>query len=328
MERREVSFRIYRYNPQVDRNPFYDNFKVAVEKGITILRVLNYIKEHLEPRLTFRAYCQAGICGSCAVRVNGVSKLACTTQVWDELSGDWDNPILVEPLNNLEVIRDLLVDIDPLMEKLKRNSSWVKSSIPEQQLGCKEHIVSETQFEVIDSASDCILCGSCYSECSMMGVNQRYISPPVLLKAFRMNNDTRDTLACERLQQVTADHGLWDCTHCYRCTEHCTKKIPIMDGIHRLREEAFERGMTASEGARHAQAFFDDIRVSGRLKEVTLPLRTKGVAGSLGMLPLAVRMGLKGRTPPLFMKRIPGIKRVRELYRKLELRAVVKHDGV
>ena len=246
MERREVSFRIYRYNPQVDRHPFYDNFKVAAERGITVLRVLNHIKENLEPRLTFRAYCQAGICGSCAVRVNGVSKLACTTQVWDELAENGDEPILLEPLNNLEVIRDLLVDIDPLLEKLKSNSSWLTSSIPEQQMGHKEHIVSETEFEVIDSASDCILCASCYSECSMMGVNRRYISPPVLLKAFRMNNDTRETLAGERLKQVTADHGLWDCTHCYRCVEHCCKKIPIMDGIHRLREEAFERRMSGS----------------------------------------------------------------------------------
>jgi succinate dehydrogenase / fumarate reductase iron-sulfur subunit len=101
-----------------------------------------------------------------------------------------------------------------------------------------------------------------------------------------------------------------------------------MDGIHRLREEAFERQMTKSEGARHARAFFDDIRDSGRLKEVTLPLRTKGVAGSLGMIPLALKMGLKGRTPPVFMKSIPGIKQIRELYRKLEIRAVVKRHVV
>ncbi|WP_298267192.1 succinate dehydrogenase/fumarate reductase iron-sulfur subunit [Geobacter sp.] len=318
MERREVSFRIYRYNPQADRTPFYDNFRIAVEKGITILRALNHIKEQLEPRLTFRAFCQAGICGSCAVRINGVSRLACTTQVWDLLTGSGDGPILIEPLGNLEVIRDLVVDINPIMEKLKRNYSWVRPAIPEEEMGRKEHLVSDGEFETINAASDCILCGSCYSECSMMGVNRRYISPPVLLKAFRMNNDTRDTLGCERLREVTADNGLWDCTHCHRCTEHCTKKIPIMDGIHRLREEAFERGMTQSEGARHARAFYDDIRDLGRLKEVTLPLRTKGMLGSLKMLPLALRMGLKGRRPPLLVKRIPQIERVREIYSRLE----------
>ena len=76
MERREVSFRIQRYNPQVDRAPFYDNFRIAVEKGITILRALNYIKEHLEPCLTFRAFCQAGICGSCAIRRSSISSTA------------------------------------------------------------------------------------------------------------------------------------------------------------------------------------------------------------------------------------------------------------
>jgi succinate dehydrogenase / fumarate reductase iron-sulfur subunit len=100
--------------------------------------------------------------------------------------------------------------------------------------------------------------------------------------------------------------------------EHCTKKIPIMEGIHRLREEAFERGMTQTEGARHAQAFYDDIRDIGRLKEVTLPLRTKGVVGSLGMVPLAIKMGLKGRKPPLLVKPIPDIERVRDIYGRLE----------
>ncbi|ABB30554.1 succinate dehydrogenase and fumarate reductase iron-sulfur protein [Geobacter metallireducens RCH3] len=318
MERREVSFRIYRYNPQVDRTPFYDNFRIAVEKGITILRALNHIKEHLEPRLTFRAFCQAGICGSCAVRINGVSKLACTTQVWDELGGDGEHTILIEPLNNLEVIRDLVVDIDPIMDKLKENYSWVKPAIPQEEMGRKEHLVSDGEFEAINAASDCILCGSCYSECSMMEVNRSYISPPVLVKAFRMNNDSRDTLACERLERVSSDHGLWDCAHCHKCMEHCTKNIPIMDGIHRLREEAFERGMTDSEGARHAQAFFDDIRDLGRLREVTLPLRTKGMIGSLRMVPLAVKMGLKGRTPPLWVRPIPDIDRVSDIYSRLE----------
>lgn len=319
MNVREVSFRIYRYNPQVDRAPFYDNFRIAVEKGITILRVLNQIKEQQEPRLTFRAFCQAGICGSCAVRINGVSKLACTTQVWDELAEGEDTPILIEPLHNLEVIRDLVVDIDPIMEKLRENYSWVKSSFSEGEFGCKEHLVKEEQFEVIDRATDCILCGACYSECSMLEANPRYISPLVLLKAFRMNNDTRDSLGCERLHQVTADNGVWDCAHCYRCVEHCSKKIPIMDGIHGLREETFERGMTNTAGARHAQAFFDDIRDLGRLRELSLPLRTHGVMGCGGMLPMAIRMARKRRTPPLFAKRIPGLKNVAKLYARLNL---------
>ena len=315
MEQKEVSFRIQRYNPQVDRAPFYDNFKITVEKGITILRALNHIKEHLEPRLTYRAFCQAGICGSCALRINGVSKLACTTQVWDELRGD--NPILVEPLNNLPVIRDLVVDIDPLMNKLHQNRCWVVPSIPDAEMGCREHVVSEEEFEVINAATDCILCAACYSECSMSRVNPSYVSPPVLLKAFRMNNDTRDCHANDRLKVICADHGLWDCTHCYRCVEHCTKKIPIMDGIHRLREETFTRGLDDSAGSRHAQAFFDDIRNSGRLKEVSLPVRTKGVLGCLRMLPMTVRMAVKKRIPPLFAHRIPGLEQVRELYRKL-----------
>lgn len=315
MERKEVSFRIQRYNPQVDRAPFYDNFKIMVEKGITILRALSHIKEQLEPRLTFRAFCQAGICGSCALRINGVSRLACTTQVWDVMHGD--NPILVEPLNNLPVIRDLLVDIDPLINKLHQSRGWVVPSIPETQMGCREHTVSEEEFEVINAATDCVLCASCYSECSMSKVNPNYISPPVLLKTFRMNNDTRDCHSADRLKVISADHGLWDCTHCYRCVEHCVKNIPIMDGIHRLREETFERKLEKTAGSRHAQAFFDDIRESGRLNEMSLPIRTRGIFGCLGMLPMTLRMAAKKRTPPLFAHRIRKFKQVRELYRKL-----------
>ena len=318
MERREVAFRIYRYNPQVDRHHFYDNFRLAMEKGITILRALNHIKEHLEPRLSFRAFCQAGICGSCAVRINGVAMLACTTQVWDQLGDGREHQIVIEPLQNLPVIRDLVVDIEPVMAKLKENYSWVHPALAAEEMGRKEHIVSDEQFEAINAATDCILCASCYSECSMTGVNRSYISPPVLLKAFRMNNDTRDSIGRQRLERITGDNGLWDCAHCYKCVEHCVKGITVMDGIHRLREEAFERKMTRSAGARHALAFFDDIRATGRLREATLPLRTRGMLGSLGMLPLAVRMALKGRTPPLLMKPIPGHDHVRDIYRRLE----------
>ncbi|MDH4198887.1 MAG: succinate dehydrogenase/fumarate reductase iron-sulfur subunit [Spirochaetia bacterium] len=318
-EKKDIYFKIYRYNPEVDQKPFYDDFKISVERGVTILRAINYIKDHVDSSLSYRFYCQAGICGSCAMRVNGVSKLACTTQVWDELENCKEKDMItIEPLNNFEIIRDMIVDYKPVINKLEKYISWVTPKIKQADLGKKENIISEAEFKVIDAATDCILCAACFSECSMMSANKEYISPLALLKAFRMVKDSRDTRSDERMAVLNQDHGMWDCTHCYRCVEACVKNIPIMDAIQGVRNEAFIRKQNGTEGYKHANAFAQDIRKTGRLKEATIAIRTKGIFGAAGMLPFAIRMTLRGRMPSMFVKTIPGIKHVRNIFRKIK----------
>lgn len=317
-EKKDIYFKIYRYNPESDNKPYFDEFKVGVERGITILRAMNYIKDHLDPKISYRFYCQAGICGSCGVKVNGVGKLACTTQVWDELENCREEDVItIEPMGNFDVERDMVVDFNPVVDKLTKYMGWVDPKESPQGFGEKEFSVAESDFKKIDPATDCILCAVCYSECSMVTASREYVSPLVLLKSYRMVTDTRDNAGAERMKILDKDHGMWDCTHCYRCVESCTKSIPIMDAIQGVRYEAFKRGMKSTEGYRHAKAFQDDIRSGGRLNEAQLVIKTKGIIGTIGQFPKALQMFFKGRMPPLLGHKIPGIKHVRNMLKKV-----------
>jgi succinate dehydrogenase / fumarate reductase, iron-sulfur subunit len=327
--KKDVTFRVFRFNPQVDSKPYFDDYTIPVEKGITVLRSLNYIKEHIDGSISFRAFCQAGICGSCGMRVNGLSQLACTTQVWDVLAKSSESGIIkVEPLRNLPLIKDLIVDMDPLVDKMKRYSNWVDSTMLEAEMGKKEFLISEEEFLRYDKATDCILCASCVSECTILRANKDYVSPAVLLKSYRMNVDSRDSILEQRLAELVKDHGVWDCTHCYRCQESCVKSIPIMDAIHGIREDAIEsRGMKDTSGSKHAEAFMVDIQKKGKLVEATLPIRTNGVIWTLqNLLPMAVKMIMKRRTPPPppLVKSAKGIKIFRKMFR--EMTEQVKQD--
>lgn len=330
-ERRDVTFRVHRFNPQVDSKPYFDDYTIKLEKGITVLRAINYIKEHVDPTLTFRAFCQAGICGSCAMRINNMSKLACTTQVWDELDKAREPGVIkIEPLRNLPHIKDLVVEMDPLVGKMKKYSNWVDSTMPESNWGMKEFLVSEEEFLTYDKATDCILCASCVSECTILRAHKEYVSPAVLLKSYRMNADSRDSMHDQRLAGLVQDHGVWDCTHCYRCQETCVKNIPIMDAIHGIREDAIERrGTKDSSGARHAEAFMDDIEKKGRLVEATLPIRTNGLAWTLkNLLPMAVKMIIKRRTPPPppLVKASKGIQSLRKELKEMASHVAKDHE--
>lgn len=317
-----MTFRVHRFNPQIDSKPYYNDYTIKIEKGITVLRAINYIKEHLDATLTFRAFCQAGICGSCAMRINNRSMLACTTQVWDELAKCREPGVIkIDPLRNLPLIKDLVVEMDPLVAKMKGYSNWVLSTMPEEEWGRKEFSVSEEDFLKYDKATDCILCASCVSECTILRANSEYVSPAVLLKSYRMNVDMRDGMHNERLATLVMDHGVWDCTHCYRCQESCVKHIPIMDAIHGIREDAILlRGAKDTSGAKHAEAFMDDIEKKGKLVEATLPIRTNGMLWTFkNLMPLAVKMIVKRRTPPppLMVRPSKGITAFREMFREM-----------
>lgn len=173
-----------------------------------MLRALNYIKEHVDSTLTFRAFCQAGICGSCAMRINNMSKLACTTQVWDELEKAREPGVIkIEPLRNLPHIKDLVVEMDPVVGKMKKYSNWVVSPDAGRAVGKKEFLISEEEFQTYDKATDCILCASCVSECTILRAHKEYVSPVVLLRSYRMNADSRDGIHDQRLADLVQDHG-------------------------------------------------------------------------------------------------------------------------
>ncbi|SMO46314.1 succinate dehydrogenase / fumarate reductase iron-sulfur subunit [Balnearium lithotrophicum] len=295
MESRKVTFRIRRFNPKKDEKPYYQDFELEVSRGMTILEALQQIKDTQEPTLSFRAYCRSAICGSCAVKVNGFPKLACKTQVFNELDKFRTNTLTIEPLDNMEVVRDLIVDWDKPIDKLKKmrtylipNPEVVPSTLDE------ESRVYPEELKKFDTFTDCILCTSCFSSCTASQLDENYGGPFQLSRVYRFAVDPRDALGKER-SKVGYAFDMWNCVRCNKCADVCPKHISPVDGIMKLRGLSIEAGLRNNPGARHVMAFYKSLLDSGMLNEVLLPLRTKGIKGILENLPVGIKMILKGK---------------------------------
>ncbi len=197
------------------------------DKEMTLLNALTHIKATEDATLTFTAGCRASVCGTCAVRVNGREELACAYKVKD---GD-----IVEPLNYHPVLRDLKVDKNKAKETLLKSTAWLQS-FTEASLTHKDEKQTETQ-------TDCILCDSCYSACPVYAVNQDFLGPFALTRAYRYSTDKREDNAKTIIDNIQTS-GVWDCTLCGECTAVCPKGIdPKMD-IMMLRGESVTHGYT------------------------------------------------------------------------------------
>ena len=194
-------------------------------KSTTLLKALYHIKNNEENSLTFSSSCRSGVCGTCAVRVNGKEVLACSYTVQE---GD-----LIEPLNYHEVERDLKVNKQKVRETLKKATAWLQSS--------QEASISEQQVQQTAKQTDCILCDSCYSACPVLEVNPDFIGPFALTRAYRYTADPRETDIKTTIDNIQSN-GIWDCTLCGECTEVCPQGIdPKMD-ITMLRGTAAQFG--------------------------------------------------------------------------------------
>ncbi|MEA3455785.1 MAG: 2Fe-2S iron-sulfur cluster-binding protein, partial [Campylobacterota bacterium] len=180
---------------------------------IPLLNALSYIKETQDATLTFSAGCRASVCGTCAVRVNGREELACSYKV---KPGD-----VIEPLQYHPVLRDLKVDKQRAKETLINSSSWLHT-LKEASLSHKDEKLTEKQ-------TDCILCDSCYSACPVFAVNENFLGPFALTRAYRYTADPREGGIKSTIDAIQ-DNGVWDCTLCGECTAVCPKGIdPKMD---------------------------------------------------------------------------------------------------
>jgi len=304
MEKREVVFRIKRFNPKKDEKPYYQDFKITVSKGMTILEALQQIKDNIDPTLSFRAFCRSAICGSCAVKVNGFPKLACKTQVFNELDKFGTDTLTLEPLDNMEVVRDLIVEWDKPLERLKEMKTWL---IPDPEVVPdtleEESRVYPRELKRFDSFTDCILCTSCFSSCTATQLDENYGGPFQLARVYRFAVDPRDALKAER-SKVGYAFDMWFCVRCNKCADVCPKHVSPVDGIMKLRGLSIEVGLKDNPGARHVMAFYKSLLESGMLNEVLLPLRTKGIKGILENLPVGVKMILKGKAHSPVMKPI------------------------
>jgi len=197
---------------EIKRKETVDRFEIPF-KSTTLLQALYHIKNHTDNSLTFSSNCRSGICGACAVRVNGKEVLACATMIDD---GD-----SVEPLRYHEVERDLKVNKQKARETLKQSTAWLQKN--------QEVSISQSQVELTERQSDCILCDSCYSACPVLEVNPDFIGPFALTRVYRYTADPREGDVKSAIDAIQSN-GVWDCTLCGECTTVCPQEIdPKMD---------------------------------------------------------------------------------------------------
>jgi succinate dehydrogenase / fumarate reductase iron-sulfur subunit len=308
-------FTIKRFNPEKDSKPYYKDYEMDVPKGATVLDCLNLIKWTQDGTLTHRMSCRSAICGSCAVRVNGHPKLACKTQASDDII---NGRMKIEPLGNAKIIKDLVVDLEPFFAKFQKVKPWL---VTDEPAGDKERRQSIEDFHRIDAASTCIMCASCCSDCNSWEANENFLGPAALAKGQRFVDDSRDKATLERVIKLSEANGIWDCTHCGECWERCPTDVKPMDRIVSLRTTALKMGITNNNGARHAEGFVDSVRSSGRLNENILPVKSMGIfniPGLLSLIPVGIRMFLKGKLPPIIHKHIDEMDDVKRIFKRFK----------
>ncbi len=311
-----LTFTVTRHNPETDQRPHAEEYRLEVGRGMTVLDALIRIRNEQDGSLSFRYSCRSAICGSCAMVINGSEKLACRTSVRREL--ERHGRITIAPLRNLPVIKDLVVDLSSFWGKIRGVTPWLlpeASGEPAQSRGPRSLPPGADQFHNVDA---CIMCGACVAACTSHEVSPGFLGPAALAKADRFLADPRESSASKRfrLQELERDHGIWDCVRCNFCVQVCPKDVKPMEAIIRLRRAALDSGLDATGGARHITGFVDLVRHEGRLNEALMPLKIVGwnLGRLLRVLPLGVRMFLKGKVPNPLGHPIPGIDQVRSIF--------------
>lgn len=192
---------------------------------ITVLDALDNIKENQDNGLTFRSGCKSGVCGTCSVRVNGVETLACKTNIKEN---DY-----IEPLKNLTIIKDLVVDLDNQEALITRTNSFIKSYNFTK--------IDKEAIKIIDTQSNCILCNLCFSVCPIYEVNKDFIGPYALTRNYRYFEEKKENDKISKLKAIQED-GIWDCTLCGNCTFVCPQHINSKNDILKLRMKSVQNG--------------------------------------------------------------------------------------
>jgi succinate dehydrogenase / fumarate reductase iron-sulfur subunit len=226
-----IILKIRRYNPETDDAPFYREYSVDVKPEARVLDALMQIKEYQDNTISFRKSCAHGVCGSDAMRINGREGLACKTLVKSVAGSDGDT-ILLEPLKNFPVQRDLIVDQTRLFEKYKAVLPYL---INDEPVAEKERIQSQEERMFFDDSINCILCSSCYSACPVVGDTWDFLGPAAIVQAFRFSGDSRDRGFEERLPVLDKPDGVWPCENNFECTRQCPRSILVTKRINQTK---------------------------------------------------------------------------------------------
>lgn len=217
----KCTFIIHRFDPAVDEQGRYEEFIVDADPNDKILDCLNKIRWEQDPTLVYRSSCAHGICGSDAMVINGRVELACQKLIREYKTA---NNFVIEPLPLFNVIKDLIVDMNPFFEKHRYVRPYL---ISDEEAPEKERLQSAENQQIFEPALRCILCASCTAACPINRANDNYLGPAALLRSFRYIFDSRDTATGSRLAQVDNDNGAWGCKTMWWCTDVCPKGIPV-----------------------------------------------------------------------------------------------------
>ncbi len=228
-------FQIYRWNPDDGKNPQLDTYFIDLDDcGPMILDALIKIKDEIDPTLTFRRSCREGICGSCAMNVNGINRLAC---IWG--IADADSDIKIYPLPHMPIVKDLVPDLTHFYAQHASIMPWLETKTPAPE---KEWLQSPEDRAKLDGLYECVLCASCSTSCPAYWWNgDRYLGPAALLHAYRWLIDSRDEATGERLDDVEDPYKLYRCHVIMNCTQTCPKGLNPGKAIAEIRLMAQER---------------------------------------------------------------------------------------
>lgn len=252
-----MKIKVYRYNEKLD-SPHYDTFEFKPQQGMTILGALFQIQKQFDDSLAFHYSCRGAVCGTCAMLINKVPRLACRTQIAPLLKGElktnlvpypaieevtvpW-NPkeeILIEPLPNLQVVKDLIVDMNTFFKYYKFVEPVFKPAPPSPK---KERPMEPNALPELELYTNCILCAACFGACPVDGKNSEYLGPAALAKLYRFHIDPREAKDIKRLERANIPNGWWACEFYGNCTRVCPKGVPPTIGIAKARKELENKG--------------------------------------------------------------------------------------
>lgn len=235
------TFKIMRFDPDRDPEPYFQSYQLDVGRGTNALEALFRIQDELDGSLCFRYSCRGAVCGSCGMLINGKLDLACRTQLFRLGT----RLIVLEPLPNMEIQRDLVVDMDPFWRVYEAMEPWLQAADAPPE---KERLQSEEDRQRIDQYVNCILCACCYGACPMVTRNPNYVGPAALAKQYRFLADSRDAREGRVLRKMDRPDGAWGCRTIFRCQTACPKNVLPAHGIEGTRRHILRYRLAAVAG--------------------------------------------------------------------------------
>jgi succinate dehydrogenase / fumarate reductase iron-sulfur subunit len=223
----DVAIRIQRFDPSKDEKPRWVEYTAKIEESERVLDALHYVKWYIDGSLALRRSCAHGICGSDAMMINGHNRLACKV-----LCRDLEEPISVEPIQGLPVIKDLVVDMEPFFAGYAALKPWLINDTPAPD---RERLQSPEERERYDDTTKCILCAACTTSCPIFWGDETYVGPAAIVNAHRFIYDSRDEGGRERLDLLSAKSGAFRCRTTFNCTEACPRGIQVTEAIQEVK---------------------------------------------------------------------------------------------